>query len=398
MRRGTLLFALLGLLSACAPQRGEEPPSPPKAPEAPRVAVRVLTPKAGLLTREAQASATLEAERESLVAAGASGRVVRALPAGTQVQAGEGVVFLDPIPFQEALEAARLSLAQAEANLQRAEAGLGANREALRASLEGAKAQLEAARRRYEEGKRLLELGALAEVELKALEAQYRQAQSAYKSAEEALARLERGEELRLLRLQVEAARLQVRQAERNLRESVVRAPFPGEVVEVYAREGEFLGAGSRAFRLAARDQLLAKVYLPPERAQGLDPSTPFTLRQNGQRVPARLLRRTELPGANRLVEVVLKPQAPGLLPGPAEVRYREKVGEGFLLPAGAVVREGGQAFVFVVEGGRVRKTPIAVQGQAGNEVAVRGLEEGTRVVHPVPEGLEDGDPVEVVP
>ena len=60
----------------------------------------------------------------------------------------------------------------------------------------------------------LLALGALAPLELKGLEAQYLQAQSAYENAKEALARLEREDDLRLLRLQVEAARLQVQQAE----------------------------------------------------------------------------------------------------------------------------------------------------------------------------------------
>ncbi len=109
-------------------------------------------------------------------------------------------------------------------------------------------------------------MGALAPLDLKALEAQYRQAQGAYENAKEALARLERAEEVRLLELQVEAARLQVRQAERNLKESVVRAPFAGEVVEVYAKEGEFLGTGSRAFRLATTESSWPRSTCPPTR------------------------------------------------------------------------------------------------------------------------------------
>lgn len=90
-----LLVFLPLLLLACAPKPEAEAPQT-TAPL--RVQVRTLKAEPGLLTREARASANVVAEKESLVAAGASGRVVRTLPAGTRVRAGEGVVFLDPAP------------------------------------------------------------------------------------------------------------------------------------------------------------------------------------------------------------------------------------------------------------------------------------------------------------
>ena len=388
-----LLFLLPLALLACAPKEAETP-TPKEEPL--RVQVRTVEAKRGALERTARVSGNLQAEKDSLVAAGAAGRVLRTLPPGSRVKAGEGVVFLDPAPFQEALAQARLSLSQAEANLERARNQLAGNRAALEAQVQAAKAQLEAAERRYQEGKTLLEAGALAPLDLKALEAQYQQARGAYANAKEALARLERAEDVRLLELQVEAARLQVRQAERNLKETTIRAPFAGEVVEVYVKEGEFVGVGNRAFRLATTDRLLAKAYLPPEEAARLTPETRFLLRQSGQEVPARLLRKTDLPGQNRLVEVVLKPEAP-LTPGPAEARYQEKVAEGILLPALAVRAEEGQAVVYAVEGDRARRLPVRLLAQEGDKAAVEGLEEGTLAVYPVPEGLKEGDLLEVV-
>ena len=122
-----LLVFLPLLLLACAPKPEAEAPQT-TAPL--RVQVRTLKAEPGLLTREARASANVVAEKESLVAAGASGRVVRTLPAGTRVRAGEGVVFLDPAPFQEALAQAKLALRQAEENLARAEAQTEGNRKA----------------------------------------------------------------------------------------------------------------------------------------------------------------------------------------------------------------------------------------------------------------------------
>ncbi|TBH21026.1 efflux RND transporter periplasmic adaptor subunit [Thermus thermamylovorans] len=391
------LLLLLLVLAACAPRRAEPPQEAP-SPPALAAQVRVVEARPGLLEREARASATLRPERESLVAAGASGRVVRALPAGTRVGAGEGVVFLDPAPFREALEGARLALRQAEANLERTRNQLLGSRAALLAQLRAAEVQLEAARRRYVEGQALLQAGALAPLDLQGLEAQLRQAEGAYENAKEALERLERAEDLRLLELQVEAARLQVAQAERALRESVVRAPFAGEVVEVLVREGEFLGTGSPAFRLATPQSLLAKALLPPEEAARLGPGTPFRLVQGGVEAEARLLRRTDLPGQAQLVEVVLQPaEGSGLLPGAAEVRFPLPLAEGVLVPAGALVVRGGEAQVFRVVEGEARSTPVRLLAQEGELAAVAGLPPGSLLVFPVPEGLRDGDRVEVV-
>lgn len=389
-----LMLVLPLLLFACAPKKAAGP-TPQEAPLPQQV--RVVVARQGVLEREIRASANLQAEKDSLVAAGTAGKVLRTLPAGTQVRAGDGVVFLDPAPLKEAVRAARLNLRQAEVNLEQGRLQQEGNRAALLAQREAARAQLEAAQKRYQEGQALLQVGALAPLDLKGLEAQFRQAESAYQNALEALNRLERAEDLKLLELQVAAARLQVQQAERNLRESVVRAPFAGEVVEVFAKEGEFLGTGSRAFRLATTGALRAKLYLPPDQAATLTPQTPFLLRQNGLEVPARFLRRTEFPGQNRLVEVVLQPEG-RLLPGPAEARYRLRVAEGILLPAGAVQAREGEAVVYRVLEGRAQRTRVRLVAQEGSQAVVEGLPEGSRVVYPIPEGLEEGNPVEVLP
>jgi multidrug efflux pump subunit AcrA (membrane-fusion protein) len=388
--RKALLFLLL--LAACAPKPAEKPAA--QAGEAPALAVRTLVAEEGVLEREGRAQARLEPARESRVAAGVSGRVVLAREAGSRVAQGEAVVVLDEKPFQDALEAARLALAQAQANLEKAERQSRETRPALEAQLASAQANLEGARRRYQEAQALYEAGAVARLDLLALEAQLRQAEAAYQNALEALNRLDRGEDLRLLRLQVEQARLQVNQAERNLKEARIRAPFAGEVVEVYVRPGEFAAAGQPAFRLGSLD-LLAKAYLPPEEVEALGQAR-LLLRQGGKEAEARLLRKGDLPGQNRLVEVVLTPSAP-LLPGAAELVYRIPLAQGILLPAGAVRVQEGEAFVFVVEEGQARKRPVRILAQSGERVAVAGLRPKERVVYPVPESLSEGDRVEAL-
>lgn len=391
---------LILLLAACAPKSTEK--QAPKTQEAPPLVVRTLAAQEGVLEREGRVQARLEPERESRVAAGVSGRVVQALDPGKKVGRGEAVVVLDESPFQEALQAAKLALAQAQANLERAERQNREARPALEAQLASARANLESIRKRYEEAKALYEVGAVARLDLLALQAQLQGAEASYQSALEALSRLDRGEDLKLLRLQVEQARLQLSQAERNLKEARIRAPFAGEVIEVYVRPGEFAPAGQPAFRLGSLD-LLAKAFLPPEEAQTLGNAqgeVRFLLRQSGKEVQAQLVRKGDLPGPNRLVEVVLKPRG-ALAPGTAELVYRIPLARGVLLLAGAVKVREGEAFVFVVAAskgeGQVQKRPVGLLAQSGERVAVSGLKPGERVVFPIPESLQEGDRVRIL-
>jgi hypothetical protein len=53
---------------------------------------------------------------------------------------------------------------------------------------------------------------------------------------------------------------------------------------------------------------------------------------------------------------------------------------------------------VYLLEGGRARRQPVRLVAQEGNRAVVEGLPEGAKVIYPVPEGLRDGDTVEVVP
>ena len=63
--------------------------------------------------------------------------------------------------------------------------------------------------------------------------------------------------------------------------------------------------------------------------------------------------------------------------------------------PAGAIVREGGKSFVFLVRDGRARRTEIRPGAETGGRIEVlAGLSEGDRVVL-APAGLADGDPVQ---
>jgi len=404
-RPGNKIWLWLGvvalLLAGCGPRRAANSESPTSAEEAVsrRVKVRVVQPARGVLSTVRTTGAILSPARESQVGATASGKVLEvAVSEGSQVAQGQVVLRLDPANAQIALRNAELALQQAQVNLERAQRSTAGSLAPLQASLESAQANLQVAERRYREGQQLFQAGAIAQVELTGLEAAYNQAKAAFDNARENLARAQRAssEDLALLRLQVQQAQNQLSQARRAVADTEVKAPFAGVVAEIFVNPGEFVSVGQRVFRLADTSRLEASFRLPPEEAASLPMGRKVELIYGGRSYPATLIKSSEVPGTDRLVE--LTAQVEGDLPpgASAQVRYTLNLAQGNLLPAGALRTEGRSTYVFVVQGGKAVRTPVRVLGDTGTRVAVEGVSGGP-VVFPVPSSLSDGDAVEVV-
>jgi multidrug efflux pump subunit AcrA (membrane-fusion protein) len=395
------------LLAACGPRRAAQNPAQvPVTSSADTVRatkVRAVLAVSGVLSANRTAGVTLSPAKESQVAASASGKVLSVLVSeGSRVSAGQTVIRLDPTNAQTALSNAQVALQTAQVNLQKASRSTQGSLAPQQAALDSALANLAVAQRKYEEGKQLFAAGAIAQVDLTSLEAAYTQAKSAADNAREALERTQRagGEDLALLRLQVTQAQNSLEQARRALADTEVKAPYAGVVAEVYVNPGEFLAAGARAFRLADTSRLEAKFRVPPSEAAKLPLGTPMNLDYGGKTYYATLVRTAQLPGTDRLVEAVAR-VAPGtalsLPPGAsATLRYTLKLGQGVLIPSGALVA-GDTNQVFVVQGGKAKLVNVQVLGDNGSRLAVSGVSAGAQVIFPVPSGLADGNAVEVV-
>ncbi|MFZ5990897.1 MAG: efflux RND transporter periplasmic adaptor subunit [Deinococcota bacterium] len=401
-RHGLVLLAVAGLLlSGCNNRRGNaEATTATPTQAAPRVTkVRAVTLKEGVLTVSRTAGATLAPLRESNVASSASGKVLAVLvEEGSRVGAGQTVLRLDDATARTAVQNAELALEQARINLERASRSTEGSLAPLQAALQAAQANLQVAQRRYTEGQQLFRVGAIAQVELTGLEAALGQAKSNAENAREALERAQRAnrEDLALLRVQVQQAEAQLAQARRALADTEVKAPFAGVVAEVYVNPGEFVAAGSRAFRLADVRRLEAKFRIPPSEAAKLAPGTGLNLDYGGQTYFARLSRTSQIPGTDRLVEAVATLQAP-LPPGAsASVRYTLEIAKGVIAPSGALL-PGEQPRVMLVENGMAKAVKVEILGDNGSQLALRGVSAGSQVVFPVPASLRSGDALEVI-
>lgn len=361
--------------------------------------VRIVEANTGVLQANRTAGVTLSPVRESNVASGASGKVLRVLvEEGNRVTAGQTIIQLDNANSQSALDNAELGVKTARVNLERAQRSNEGSLSPLRSSLLSAQSNLEVARRRFSEGQELAKVGAIARVELTSLQAAYDQAKAATDNANESLQRARRAqtEDLALLRLQIEQAENQLAQARRNLGDSTIKAPFAGVVAEVYANPGEFLTTGARAFRLADTSKLEAKFRIPPSEAARLPIGTGLNLDYGGKTYFAKISRTTQIPGTDRLVEAVATVSAP-LTPGAtANLRYNIKLAEGVIVPSGALL-PGDTTQVMVLQENKAQAVSVQILGDNGSRLALSGIPSASQVVFPVPANLRSGDSVEVI-
>ncbi|GHF37292.1 multidrug efflux pump subunit AcrA (membrane-fusion protein) [Deinococcus metalli] len=399
---GVLLVG--ALLAGCAP-RGKEAAAANNLDAAPAktttLEVAAVTGQMGTLGVQRSVAATIEAQRDSQVAA-KTGSTVQAVPVdeGERVSAGQVVVQLDDTQARQALQNARLQLQQAQITLDQTRTTTGQATSALQASVTSAQAALAQAQSGARSAESLYALGGISLADVQAARAQLAQAQSTLAQARNSLAQNGRSAQgsVPLQQANLQTAQAAVSQAEENLARTAVRAPFAGTVASVAVQVGEFAAQGSAVFRLVDPGSIRATFSVPSGDAAALQDGARVNLGYGGVNYVAVVTGSPGIAGSNRLVPITARVQGGEALPvgAAAQVRYRTTLGRGVLLPSGAVQVEGGQNTVYVVTAGRAVQTPVTVIAESGGRVAVSGIEAGARVITPVPASLQDGAAVKV--
>lgn len=174
-------------------------------------------------------SGRFEAEEVDVSALG-TGRIVEIMvEEGTQVKKGEALLAVDHELFSLQRDQARFALAS-----------LGEKIKGLEKNLETAEVNFERVSRLYQEGT--------------LSKARYDEAENAYVGAKSAL----QGALMDAERLKKEAAVL-----EKQIRDSIVKAPREGMVTEILYKEGEYVRAGSIVLSLADLRTLDIRFYVP---------------------------------------------------------------------------------------------------------------------------------------
>ncbi len=396
MRRSALLLLPL-LLGACAADKDAAKNDLDAAPAKTTTLQVATTPaRSGTLATQRSVSGTVEAQRDSQVAAQAGGTVQRLLvQEGEQVSQGQVLAQLDDTAQRQALQNARLQVQQAEISLAQTRRTTQNNTGTLDAAVTAAQASLAQAQAGAQSAENLYRLGGISLSDVQAARAQLAQAQSALSQARANAAQNGQSAQgsVPLQEAQLAQARVSVQQAEQNLARTAVRAPFAGTVAALNVEVGEFAGQGSAVARLVDPGSLRVKFNVPAADAATLTEGAALNVGYGGVNYVGVVTGAPGVAGTNRLVPVTARVQGGANLPvgAAAQVRYRVQLGQGVLIPSGAVQADGGENVVYTVSGGVARRTPVNVIAESGAQVAVRGLDAGAAVVNPIPASLQDG-------
>lgn len=388
-----LLAALATPLTACHGPRADDRTGPVE-----RDPVEVHTAEVRMLKRPSALTldGTLVADEESSVTSIVSGRVVAVhVERGSKVEAGAPLVDLRDVDYRLQAKAAKAQVDQARARL-----GMGKRDAVPKATdlpdVQVAQSDMELAESDLKRTEKLAADGILSEQELETARTRAASAreryQSAINSAQVAVSSLQ-------------AARTTLEQAATSADETVVRAPFAGEIADRMVSVGEYVSPQSPLLTLVRTDPLRIELSVPQQHLRDVQPGQKVTLVVDAlpdqtfdatvRYVSASVNRDTRALSVEAIV-----PNATGVLrPGLFATARLQTGGEELVaeVPATAVHVEAGVARVFVIVDDVVQERVVSIAERTAEKVTLaEGLAEGDVVATDSLEKLADG--VKVVP
>ena len=357
-RRGRLALALLGwtllpILGSvgCARSSAETKVVPP--PEAPPISVSVVEAREIKVPRVLTLSGSLVGAEQAQVAAGAAGKVL-----ATFVERGSVVRRGAPL--------ARLDVRMITAQAQEATAQV----ESLK--VQQAQAQLDCDRTQ-----RLLDKGAISR-------ADYDRTHSQCETAKWTLA----------------GAQARLAQTEEALKDSQIRAPFSGMVVDRAVSAGEYVRPDSRVVTLVGVDSLRVELTVPESEVAAVKQGQTVNFRLASGKKDVVYHGRIRYIGPSvrqqtrdAVVEATVDNPGHDLRPG-MFVTAEMPLGEQTLpaVPRTGIRSDGPQHHVFVVAGNQLEDRMVQVVDTSGPLVAiVMGVKAGDRVVGNITPDVRDG-------
>lgn len=174
----------------------------------------------------------------------------------------------------------------------------------------------------------------------------------------------------------------QLKQAQSLFDETFLKAPFAGNVAEIFKEEGEVISPGEVVMLLGGVNSLEAPLYLPSFLHKNISFGQQLPVHYQGSEMLAHV---TEISmSANpksQLFKVMIElPIAHGIKSGEKiTVMIRELIGEYYRLPIESVIDDGiNQPFVFLIDDGRVIQAKITLIDIENDEIIVDLPQQGT--------------------
>ncbi|PIE69005.1 MAG: hypothetical protein CSA21_04255 [Deltaproteobacteria bacterium] len=200
------------------------------------------------------------------------------------------------------------------------------------------------------------------------------------------------------------AAKAQLDEARRAVKETSLKAPFSGTITAVFLEPDEYASPGKPIASLAGDGGIELQVEVPENMVSTLtegDPVRVFLPIADGKEVTGRItsVAHAADPAKGLFLVVVTLDPLPELVPGMTTEVILEVTRKGELtLPVTAILNPGSsRPYVFAVHNKVVHRVPVVLRSFSGDRIVVQGsLSPGDAVVVSGHTMLTDGDTVQV--
>ncbi len=347
-------------------------------------------------------SGEVVSESSTLLSSPSAGTVVQCtVKKGDKVQKGQVIVKIDDLQASLDRDRAAAAVQIARSNLQQASTVTlaGARSSSVQADL-----AVEQAQRQYERAQTLIQAGAISQQELELARQNLNLTQEQARSARISMEALQNnGVSLTILQAELQQRQLDLDAKELLLENFQVRAPFDGEILDLYPQPGELLSVGSKIALLASSaqsririkpDQRYADLAAINNRAQVWIPN------DDNSRWPGQVVFTEPSGNADQgylTAELNLENKVPALYPGRlvSVQLFGAKQKQAIIIADHYLSVINGQSGVWLIRNNRAHFTPLQTGLRtAAGVVVLKGLKAGDLVLNP--DGLQENQRVTV--
>ncbi|HXF39962.1 MAG TPA: efflux RND transporter periplasmic adaptor subunit [Blastocatellia bacterium] len=391
---GAALLSLIVVAESCSRTSGKQVDNVAARP----VAVRMIPVEQKQLRRNVESVGSLFPLDEVTVSSEVEGRVEQVLvDVGDHVTAGQTIVKVVPTELQLTLDQQRATLQQARARL-----GLPENVEDVKdvreaAEVKKAAADLADARQKYERAKTLFEQGLLPKQSFDEAESRNNAARAAYDLSVQGVQNL---------RAALAQSRAAAALAQKKVGDSIIRAPFAGQIRERSVTQGQYLKVQTPVMVIVNVDPMRVRLRVPEKMAAWVKTGQEVTVTVEAypgrsftgkiSRINPSVDQQTRAFEVEALIvnhEALLKPGffVKASIPSSFVV-------DSLFVPEDALLYVYGVYKVFVIDGNTVKEKEVKIGERSGSEVEIlEGLAQGDRIaVATKGQELKEGAVVEI--
>ncbi len=389
-----ILSCFILTLASCSKTSGKAVDTAAPRP----ISVRVLPVEQKQIRRNVESVGSLFPLDEVTVSSEVEGRVEQVLAdVGDHVSAGQTIVKVVPTELQLTLDQQRASLQQARARLGLSEKGEAFKDVRGAPEVKKAAADLADAEQKYLRAKTLYEQGLLPKQNFDEADSRYNAARAAYDLAVQTV------ENLRAALAQSSAA---TALAQKKVSDSIIRAPFAGQVKERSVTQGQYLKVQTPVMVIVNIDPMRVRLRVPEKMAAWVKTGQEVTVAVEAypdrkftgkiSRINPSVDQQTRAFEVEALIdnrEALLKPGffVKATIPSSFVV-------EALFVPQDALLYVYGVYKVFVIEGNTLKEREVKIGERSGDEVEIiEGLAPGERIALATKgQDLKEGAAVEI--